>query len=309
MAGSEDQVPDPAGPGPPDTAPESLAAPRQVTRGTPVPGRARAADVDDPAPAGRPQQVPGLPLAPGRPAVARFVAAGLVVAAVACLVTWSAFASGVGGFNVVVFLIVAAVAVAELAVRIAARLRPRSAPLGPPAPAGPGRGSITRAARNWAVVGIAGTGAVMGFVSLLGGMAAGGCSTNRCSTAIGAGWLVLVVTQVLIFLTALIGAASARHPGQLARAAALGIAGPVLAFAAFGSAADSVTAAAHRAAAAHCRAIALGPGRAALTAAFMQRHQATSQGWQDSKLRPGRSRVPSGLSRHRPSCAKAPGPP
>lgn len=252
MAGSED--PDPARLGPPDMAPESPAVPPQAAEGTPVPDRARAADVGDLPPAGWPQRVPGPRLAPGRPAVARFVWAGLAVIVVACLVAWSGFAGGAGGFNVVVFLIVAAVAIAELAVRIAARLRPRPAPPVAP-PADQGRGSITSAARNGAAVGIVGTGVIMGFLSLLGGMAGDGCSTSSCDTAIGAGWLVLMVTQVLIFLTALIGATSARHPGQLARAAALGIVGPVVAFAAFGSAADSVTGAAHRAAAARCQAV------------------------------------------------------
>lgn len=73
---------------------------------------------------------------------------------------------------------------------------------------------------------IGAVGAVLGFVSLLAGLASAACCTSRCNTGFGTGWLVLMAAQALTYPTALLGAATARRPGQLARAALLGIAGP-----------------------------------------------------------------------------------
>ncbi len=193
-----------------------------------------------------------------------YLTAGLAVAAVASLVAQSAFARGAGGFNIVLLLIVAAIAIAELAAKAVARLR--TPPVGQPAPAGSGTEGIHRAARSASMFAIIGIGAIVGFLSLLGGMATGGCSTNRCNTTVGIAWGALMLTQILIFLTALTGAARARYPGQLARATILGIIGPVLALLAFGSAADNATGPAQYGATAHYQATEPWPGHTALKA-------------------------------------------
>jgi hypothetical protein len=56
---------------------------------------------------------------------------------------------------------------------------------------------------------------------------------SQCDTTIGLAWLILILTQALIFIIAIVGTATARSYGQLVRGLILGLAGPFLALAVF----------------------------------------------------------------------------
>jgi hypothetical protein len=79
-------------------------------------------------------------------------------------------------------------------------------------------------------------GVIAGIVSFLEGV--GGefsCEIpGICMNVISNAEEVLLPTQVLIFVTALLGTVFARSAGQLGRAVILGLAGPILALAVYG---------------------------------------------------------------------------
>lgn len=161
--------------------------------------------------------------------------------AVAGALAGLAVAEGVSRLNIVLILVVAGVAVAELVTRTrAARLRDGAPEGRPPTLISKSAGSGERASGIAGILIILIVGAVMGILSLFAVLELDGCPAgsagNRCNTVIGIGWLVLMATQVLIFFTALLGAAYARSPGQMIRAVILGLAGPIITFGAFSAA-------------------------------------------------------------------------
>lgn len=173
---------------------------------------------------------PDRPVTRARLAAVGSVAAGAAVLAVAGWPARVAVTAGTAGFNVALILIVAGIAIGELAARGTARRRARLRPGTPPAPISP-RWLVPASV---AVITLAGM--AMGFISLFAIMVDDACYASRCDTIVGTGWLVLMATQALTFPTALLGAATARHGGQLARAVLLGAAGPFIALFAFGAA-------------------------------------------------------------------------
>lgn len=190
------------------------------------------------APAEQPGSATARPSGLNRRSTSAPIVAGAMVVAVAGALAGLAVAEGVSRFNIVLILIVAGVAVAELMTRTrAARLRDGT-PEGRPLrlinlPAGSGE----RASGIAGILIILAVGAVMGILSFFAVLELDACPAgsvgNRCDTVIGVGWLVLMATQVLIFFTALLGAAYARSPGQMIRAIILGLAGPIITFGAF----------------------------------------------------------------------------
>jgi hypothetical protein len=202
-----------------------------------------------PGQAGEPAGGPPV-AAPRRPASRRRLApsrrAGVAAAAAVVVASAGAvavLAVAVGGSLVSVLLLVAVagVAVAELMTRTGGGRPPGGPASRPPLTLlrGPA-GSRARTAAIAGVVSVAVIGTITGIFSWLAVLESDRCISTRCDNVIGAGWLVLMVSQILIFWTALLGAVYARGPGQLARAVLLGLAGPFAALVAFGVAATGV---------------------------------------------------------------------
>jgi len=158
-------------------------------------------------------------------------------------------AEGVIHFNVLVVLIVGAVGAAGAGVGgVAAANRPRGISQVPgTVPAGPAGGpGLPRGMRRWwqrsmvPVVLLAVYLAGNGLFGIFAGMATGACEPSpagdRCSAVIGEAWAVLLLTGVLIVLIAVAGSLPGRPAGQRIISFALGFAGPVLAWVAFGGA-------------------------------------------------------------------------
>jgi hypothetical protein len=166
------------------------------------------------------------------------------VAVVAVIVAGLAAATGTAHLNVVLLEIVAGVAVAEPVSRMMRRARPGSgsgdqpaAPAGRPArlitlPGRPG----SRIAAIAGVIVIFVTGVLAGILSTAAGLQSLSCNAgdSHCEDVLGRAWEVLMPTQILIFITAMLGAVLARSVPQLARAVVLGA--PVLAIVAYGHA-------------------------------------------------------------------------
>lgn len=229
---SEDQDParGPAKPGAVAGA-EQQGPPPPLLPGTPPDESPETGDPAGPRPGNR--RPPGLK--------GWAVVAGAVAVA-ACAVTGLGVASGAVPFNAVLLLIVAGAAIAVL-VTFVRGVRPPGGPAkgGAPAlirlPAGP----RARWFRIAGIVSIVVVGAIMGILSLFAGLASDACPPPgeagiHCDNVIQAGWLVLMATQLLIFLAAVLLAGFARSSGQLALAVMLGLTGPFLALAAFGAA-------------------------------------------------------------------------
>jgi hypothetical protein len=101
-----------------------------------------------------------------------------------------------------------------------------------------GARAVKPAVRITSLAGICAVGGITGIYSLFAALVSDACSSpsragSQCDTTIGVAWLVLILTQALIFSIAIAGTASARSYGQLARGLILGLAGPFLALAAF----------------------------------------------------------------------------
>jgi len=203
-------------------------------------GPGEAGDRDGPAPIAAPSEPPGH-ASPRRSGLNPWAAgAGALAVVVAVAVAALAMAKAGSYLNAVLVLIVAGMAVAELLARTRGSAAGRAGE-GRPLPLirGPA-GSGARAAAIAGVAIIVVIGAIMGLLSWFAILEADRCYTDRCNAVTGFGWLVLMVSQVLIFWTALLGAGYARSTAQLARAVILGLAGPVAAFAVFGAAISGV---------------------------------------------------------------------
>jgi hypothetical protein len=163
------------------------------------------------------------------------VAAAAVGAAAAVAIgVWAGLAQHAAPFNVVLFLLVVAVGGAEPVIR---RRGGASAQAGARA-AGPAAPAVKPAVRITSLVGICAVGGITGIYSLFAALVSDACSSpsragSQCDTTIGLAWLVLILTQALIFSIAIAGTASAKSYGQLARGLILGLTGPFLALFAF----------------------------------------------------------------------------
>jgi hypothetical protein len=162
-------------------------------------------------------------------------AAAVGAAAAVAIGVWAGLAQHAAPFNVVLFLLVVAVGGAEAVIR-----RRGGAPAGAARAraAGPAAPAVRPAVRITSLVGICAVGGITGIYSLFTALVSDACSSpsragSQCDTTIGLAWLVLILTQALIFSIAIAGTASARSYGQLARGLILGLAGPFLALAAF----------------------------------------------------------------------------
>jgi hypothetical protein len=156
-------------------------------------------------------------------------------AAAVAVGVWAGLAQHAAPFNVVLVLLVVAVGGAERVVR-----RRGGAPAGAAGAraAGPAAPAVKPAVRITSLVGICAVGGITGIYSLFAALVSDACSSlpragSHCDTTIGLAWLVLILTQALIFIIAIAGTGSARSYGQLARGLILGLAGPFLALAAF----------------------------------------------------------------------------
>jgi hypothetical protein len=161
-----------------------------------------------------------------------WAAVAVGAAAAVAVGVWVGLAEHAAPFNVVLFLLAAAVGGAEPVIR-----RRGGAPAGPAGAraAGP---VVKPAVRITSLVGICAVGGITGIYSLFAVLVSDACSSpsragSQCDTTIGLAWLVLILTQALIFIIAIAGTASARSYGQLARGLILGLAGPFLALVAF----------------------------------------------------------------------------
>jgi hypothetical protein len=162
-------------------------------------------------------------------------AAAVGAAAAVAIGVWAGLAQHAAPFNVVLFLLVVAAGGAEPVIR-----RRGGAPAGAARAraAGPVARAVKPAVRVTGLVGICAVGGITGIYSLFAVLVSDACSSpsragSQCDTTIGLAWLVLILTQALIFSIAIAGTASARSYGQLARGLILGLAGPFLALAAF----------------------------------------------------------------------------
>jgi hypothetical protein len=161
-----------------------------------------------------------------------WAAVAVGAAAAVAVGVWLGLAQHAAPFNVVLFLLVVAVGGAEPVIR-----RRGGAPAGARA-AGPAAPAVKPAVRITSLVGICAVGGITGIYSLFAALVSDACSSpsragSQCDTTIGLAWLVLILTQALIFIIAIAGTASARSYGQLARGLILGLAGPFLALLAF----------------------------------------------------------------------------
>lgn len=223
MAGNQDRAGGPAGPDPQPGW---------------VPPAADFGGSEPAGPLGVPQRgVAGQGTGPARgrrPGV--IVGAAAVGAAVAVAIgVWAGLAQHAAPFNVVLFLLVVAAGGAEPVIR-----RRGGAPAGAAGAraAGPAAPAVKPAVRIISLAGICAVGGITGIYSLFTALVSDACSSlsragSHCDTTIGLAWLVLILTQALIFSIAIAGTASARSYGQLARGLILGLAGPFLALAAF----------------------------------------------------------------------------
>lgn len=174
--------------------------------------------------------------AQGRPPSLIVWAAVAVGAAAAVAVgVWVGLAQHAAPFNVVLFLLVIAVGGAEPVIR---RRGGASAAAAGARASGPAASAVKPAARITSLVGICAVGGITGIYSLFAALVSDACSSSsraasQCDTTIGLAWLVLILTQALIFIIAIVGTATARSYGQLVRGLILGLAGPFLALAAF----------------------------------------------------------------------------
>jgi len=222
MAENQDWARGPAGPDP------------QPAQGPP----AAASGGSEPAgPPGVPQRgVAGQGTGPARGRRSSLVVWAAVGAAAAVAIgVWAGLAQHAAPFNIVLFLLVVAVGGAEPVIR-----RRGGAPDGAAGAraAGPAAPAVKPAVRITSLAGICAVGGITGIYSLFAALVSDACSSpsragSQCDTTIGVAWLVLILTQALIFSIAIAGTASARSYGQLARGLILGLAGPFLALAAF----------------------------------------------------------------------------
>lgn len=223
MAGNQDRARGPAGPDP------------QPGR---VPPAAASGGSEPASPLEVPQRGvagPGTGPARGRRSSLIVWAAAVGAAAAVAIGVWVGLAQHAAPFNVVLFLLVVAVGGAEPVIR-----RRGGAPAGAARAraAGPAAPAVKPAVRITSLVGICAVGGITGIYSLFAALVSDACSAppragSQCATTIGLAWLVLILTQALIFSIAVAGTASARSYGQLARGLILGLAGPFLALAAF----------------------------------------------------------------------------
>jgi hypothetical protein len=164
------------------------------------------------------------------------VGAAAVGAAVAVAIgVWAGLAQHAAPFNVVLFLLVVAAGGAEPVIRRRGGARAGAARARAGRPAAP---AVKPAVRIPSLAGICAVGGITGIYSLFTALVSDACSSlsragSHCDTTIGLAWLILILTQALIFSIAIAGTASARSYGQLARGLILGLAGPFLALAAF----------------------------------------------------------------------------
>jgi len=222
MAGNQDRAGGPAGPDPqPGQEPPAAASGGSEPVGPlEVPQRGVAGQGTGPARGGRSSLI-----------VWAAVGAGAAVA----IGVWAGLAQHAAPFNVVLFVLVVAVGGAEPVIR-----RRGGAPAGAARAwaAGPAAPAVKPAVRITSLVGICAVGGITGIYSLFTALVSYACSAtsragSQCDTTIGLAWLVLILTQALIFSIAIAGTASARSYGQLARGVILGLAGPFLALVAF----------------------------------------------------------------------------
>ncbi len=164
-----------------------------------------------------------------------WAAAAVGAAAAVAIGVWAGLAQHAAPFNVVLFLLVVAAGGAEPVIR---RRGGAPAGAGRARTAGPAAPAVKPAVRIISLVGICAVGGITGIYSLFTALVSDACSAasqagSQCDTTIGLAWLVLILTQALIFSIAIAGTASARSYGQLARGVILGLAGPFLALVAF----------------------------------------------------------------------------
>lgn len=162
-------------------------------------------------------------------------AAAVGAAAAVAIGVWAGLAQHAAPFNVVLFLLVVAAGGAEPVIRRRGGARAGAARARAGRPAAP---AVKPAVRITSLAGICAVGGITGIYSLFTALVSDACSSlsragSHCDTTIGLAWLVLILTQALIFSIAIAGTASARSYGQLARGLILGLAGPFLALAAF----------------------------------------------------------------------------
>lgn len=223
MAGNQDRAGGPAGPDPqPGWVPPAADFGGSEPAGPlGVPQRGVAGQGTGPARGRRPGVIVG--------------AAAVGAAAAVAIGVWAGLAQHAAPFNVVLFLLVVAAGGAEPVIR-----RRGGAPAGAAGAraAGPAAPAVKPAVRITSLAGICAVGGITGIYSLFTALVSDACSSlsragSHCDTTIGLAWLVLILTQALIFSIAIAGTASARSYGQLARGLILGLAGPFLALAAF----------------------------------------------------------------------------
>jgi len=224
MAENQDRARGPAGPDPQPGWPPPAATSR---------------DSEPAGPLGVPQPgVAGQGTGPARGCRSSLIvwaAVAMGAAAAVAVGVWVGLAEHAAPFNVVLFLLVVAVGGAEPVIR---RRGGASAGAAGARAAGPAASAVKPAARISSLVGICAVGGITGIYSLFAALVSDACSSlsragSQCDTTIGLAWLVLILTQAVIFILAIVGAASARSYGQLVRGLILGLAGPFLALAAF----------------------------------------------------------------------------
>jgi hypothetical protein len=223
MAGNQDRAGGPAGPDPqPGWVPSAADfGGREPTGPLGVPQRGVAGQGSGPARGRRPGLI--------------VWAAAVGAAAAVAIGVWVGLAQHAAPFNVVLLLLVVAAGGTEPVIR---RRGGAPAGAGRARAAGPAAPAVKPAVRIISLVGICAVGGITGIYSLFTALVSDACSAasqtgSQCDTTIGLAWLVLILTQALIFSIAIAGTASARSYGQLARGVILGLAGPFLALAAF----------------------------------------------------------------------------
>lgn len=224
MAGNQDRAGGPAGPDPQPgwVPPAADFGGSEPTGPLGVPQRGVAGQGSGPARGRRSSRIV-------------WAAAAVGAAAAVAIGVWAGLAQHAAPFNVVLFLLVVAAGGAEPVIR---RRGGAPAGTGRARAAGPAAPAVKPAVRIISLVGICAVGGITGIYSLFTALVSDACSAasqagSQCDTTIGLAWLVLILTQALIFSIAIAGTASARSYGQLARGVILGLAGPFLALVAF----------------------------------------------------------------------------
>lgn len=224
MAGNQDRAGGPAGPDPQPgwVPPAADFGGSEPTGPLGVPQRGVAGQGSGPARGRRSSRIV-------------WAAAAVGAAAAVAIGVWAGLAQHAAPFNVVLVLLVVAVGGAEPVIR---RRGGAPAGAGRARAAGPAAPAVKPAVRIISLVGICAVGGITGIYSLFTALVSDACSSpsragSQCDTTIGLAWLVLILTQALIFSIAIAGTASARSYGQLARGVILGLAGPFLALVAF----------------------------------------------------------------------------